>query len=289
MQVVTKQAEELLTKALSNTESDSQTWFAVHFICSKLQPENGDPKSLNIAINKINDILTDETGIIYSCNDKDIIILCAKTPINQLNKLVEDIKFLFVNDPFACSEESDFGKVYNLGDSHEQFYYMARQKQVANDELHEKKEQAEDENEPKVNAFLLDDSLKNRHKRHRLQILVVEDHDFSRKLVIDALGRDYDSIAAANGKQAIERYAANAPNIVFLDIGLPKIDGHNVLKRIMEMDKDAFVVMLSANTYANDVKGAITNGAKGFIAKPFTKEKIMNYIKKYKNNLKECS
>jgi two-component system chemotaxis response regulator CheY len=61
---------------------------------------------------------------------------------------------------------------------------------------------------------------------------------------------------------------------------LPDISGLSVLKCIHEADPDAKVVMLTANSSEKNIKEAINHGAKGFIAKPFTREKLFAYIYK---------
>jgi CheY-like chemotaxis protein len=72
-----------------------------------------------------------------------------------------------------------------------------------------------------------------------------------------------------------------APNIMFLDIDLPKIKGHQVLSKIKTLDPKGCVVMISANSFPEDVKKAAERGASGFLAKPYTKQKLTNCIHSY--------
>ena len=75
-------------------------------------------------------------------------------------------------------------------------------------------------------------------------------------------------------------YVNKAPAVRFLDIGLPDIDGHTVLKKVFEIDPDAYVVMFSGNGDKENVMKAVKTGAKGFVGKPFTKDKLYQYIDK---------
>ncbi|MFN7094106.1 MAG: response regulator transcription factor [Burkholderiales bacterium] len=111
-------------------------------------------------------------------------------------------------------------------------------------------------------------------------LLIVEDNEFSRKMIATALNkRRY--LFAKTGKEALEIYFSNRPNIVFLDILLPDMSGLELLRIIKEKDSAAFIVMLSANSEREIVVQSIRGGAKGFIVKPFSKAKIDEYINKY--------
>ncbi|MBV8939734.1 MAG: response regulator [Alphaproteobacteria bacterium] len=118
----------------------------------------------------------------------------------------------------------------------------------------------------------------------RLCVLVAEDERFSRQLVVEILGRDIDTLPAANGVEALQLYEAHAPDIVFLDIDLPRVDGHAVLERIAQADAEAFVVMLTAHHTQEDVQRALKHRAKGYIVKPFTRRKIAQYLNLYRQD-----
>jgi len=122
--------------------------------------------------------------------------------------------------------------------------------------------------------------LKKRAERKNTHILLVEDDAFTLSLVEQVL-KNYVVIKTMDGGDALETYMLNAPDVVFLDINLPHVNGHEILKAILAFDPAAFVVMLSGNSYKEDVAKAIQNGAKGFVTKPFPKEKLMSYVKNY--------
>ncbi len=124
-------------------------------------------------------------------------------------------------------------------------------------------------------------SIDQRRKtRKESYILVVEDDPFSQKLVENSLKNNYLFSISRDGCGAIMSYITNAPDIIFLDIGLPDIDGLDVLRKLFEFDPDAFVVMFSGNGHKENVLKAVELGAKGFLGKPFTQEKLFQYISK---------
>ncbi len=119
-----------------------------------------------------------------------------------------------------------------------------------------------------------------REMRGKTEIMIVEDDIFSQKLVSNALETKYDLSISGDGQGAILTYAKKAPDVLFLDIGLPDIDGHQVLEKIFQMDPKAYVVMFSGNGDQQNIMRAMQLGAKGFVGKPFTQEKLFQYIEK---------
>ncbi len=125
---------------------------------------------------------------------------------------------------------------------------------------------------------IFSEAKKLRKERLPLQVMVVEDDPLTRRLVTGAFKEDYALITAANAQEAVANYLLYAPDIVFLDIGLPDASGFDVLHQIMTSDKDAYVVMLSGKSYLDNVTTALSHGAAGFVAKPFKKDKMHQYI-----------
>lgn len=121
-----------------------------------------------------------------------------------------------------------------------------------------------------------------RAERKELKIMAVEDDFFSQTLLRSAIGSKYDQLNSLricnDGESAIPAYIKDAPDILFLDIGLPGMSGHTVLAKIHEIDPEAYIVMFSGNGDKQNITRAINMGAKSFIGKPFTKNKIFKCI-----------
>jgi two-component system chemotaxis response regulator CheY len=124
-------------------------------------------------------------------------------------------------------------------------------------------------------------ALQNRESRENLLIMIVEDQQFSLSMLNSFLKKDYDVITASNGQEALVKYVTYAPDILFLDIEIPSVDGHRVRDIVTKMDPDSFIFMVTASNYKKDVQKAISGGAKGFVIKPYTKAKIYECIDKY--------
>lgn len=123
------------------------------------------------------------------------------------------------------------------------------------------------------------EAKKLRNYRYPAHVLVVEDDALTRRIVVGALGEANAMITEENAKDAIGSYLLHAPDIVFLDIGLPDIDGLSVLDQIIAVDPDAYIVMFSSRNDTQTVNRAFAAGAKGFVSKPFKKEDLQGYIR----------
>lgn len=112
-------------------------------------------------------------------------------------------------------------------------------------------------------------------------ILIVEDQEFSRKLLESLISRTCVCYSASNAADAVAAYAEYVPSIVFLDVELPDYNGHDLAHFIKQHDPQSYIVMVTANHYASDVNRALANKVQGFIAKPFNRIKIISTIEKY--------
>jgi len=112
------------------------------------------------------------------------------------------------------------------------------------------------------------------------KILIVDDASFMRMMIKDALQKNgYDDLhEAADGVQAVEKYDEIKPDIVFMDITMPNMDGLEALKTIKGKDPNAIVVMCSAMGQESMVIEAIKTGARDFIVKPFKPDRIMKTL-----------
>lgn len=112
------------------------------------------------------------------------------------------------------------------------------------------------------------------------RILVVDDSPVMRRSISIILKNDGHEIVAeaSNGMQALNEYEAHLPDLVTMDITMPLMDGIEAVKRIIKKFPEAKIVMISALGHKDRVFEAVKNGAKHYIIKPFTKEKVNEVI-----------
>ncbi len=85
---------------------------------------------------------------------------------------------------------------------------------------------------------------------------------------------------ASNGQEAVELYKDRHPDVVLMDITMPKMDGLTALKQILRLDPQAKIIMCSALGQQSLIVQALQLGAKDFIVKPFREERVIAAIKK---------
>ena len=114
------------------------------------------------------------------------------------------------------------------------------------------------------------------------RIMIVDDAIFMRMKLKDILEKNgYEVVAEAqNGADAIEKFRAERPDIVTMDITMPEMDGIEALKGIKRIDPSAKVIMCSAMGQQAMVMEAIQSGALDFIVKPFETERVIDSIQK---------
>ena len=120
-----------------------------------------------------------------------------------------------------------------------------------------------------------------------IRVLIVDDLAFIKLIIRDILEKRGLEVAgeASNGIEAIEMYVKLRPDVVLMDITMPRMDGIQSLSKIMSIDPNAKVIMCSALGQQKLIIQAIKLGAKDFIVKPFKAERIIGAIKKTLNLL----
>ncbi len=116
------------------------------------------------------------------------------------------------------------------------------------------------------------------------KILVVDDNEDNRELVVKVLkSRGYVMVEAVDGEDALQKAQDERPNLILMDISLPKIDGYEVTRRlkIQEEYRDIPVVALTAHVMKGDKEKAIEAGCVGYIPKPIDVHELPEQIKHY--------
>ncbi len=115
------------------------------------------------------------------------------------------------------------------------------------------------------------------------KILIVDDAEFMRftlKRILNKHGFN-NIVEAGDGKEAVEVYFKEKPDLVTMDITMPIMDGIAATKEICSKDPNALIVIVSAAGQKDKVLEAIKAGAKYFIVKPFKEEFVIETIMKF--------
>jgi CheY-like chemotaxis protein len=116
------------------------------------------------------------------------------------------------------------------------------------------------------------------------RILVVDDEPTLVRLMEFILAKQgHDMLAATNGEEALEMIRSEKPDLVVLDIMMPRIDGYEVA-RIMRADEvmcDIPIIMLSAKAQDHDIQKGLAVGVDEYITKPFAPEQLVAVVNEY--------
>lgn len=109
------------------------------------------------------------------------------------------------------------------------------------------------------------------------KILVVDDASFMRTVLKDIIksnGLATEIIEAGDGVDGVKAYQTSKPNLVTMDVNMPRADGIQALRAIMKIDPTAKVVMVTSVEQKQIVQDAMKLGARDYIVKPFDKTTV---------------
>lgn len=114
------------------------------------------------------------------------------------------------------------------------------------------------------------------------KLLIADDSLYMRTFLKDMIKDRFEEIIEApNGKVAVKKCFNENPDIITLDITMPVMDGIDALRLIKELDKDVYIIMVSAIVGQQAFMVDILEGrADDFLVKPFSKEKVIKKFKK---------
>jgi two-component system, chemotaxis family, chemotaxis protein CheY len=214
--------------------------------------------------------------VIYSCFDHDIVFLFQGSREENW-PLLRNIFYELL--PHMAPEDVDCASLFTVFDL---AHHFAQAQIWAGNKLYKFNARQHTDNTPSPEPAIWNDikfaaALQSRHTRAKKLIAITEDNRAQRQLAQSILRVQYDVVLAHHGVEALEIYNLCAPDMLFLDIEMPHMDGISVLKRILEHDANARIVMFSSQSSHDMLQHAIRIGAKGFVTKPFTADALLKY------------
>ena len=115
------------------------------------------------------------------------------------------------------------------------------------------------------------------------KVLVVEDVDFNRELIVQLLEDKYHVIEAVNGQEGVELAERERPELILMDLSLPVMDGWEATRRLKANDdlRSIPVIALTAHAMVGDEEKALAAGCDDYLVKPLDEDELMARIAKY--------
>jgi len=116
-----------------------------------------------------------------------------------------------------------------------------------------------------------------------IKILIAEDERDIRELIafsLQGLG-GFNVVLASNGVEAVERAMAEIPDLILMDVRMPRMTGYDACKRLKENDstKSIPVIFLSAKGQDQEIQQGLAAGAEEYILKPFAPDELVNQVR----------
>ncbi len=117
----------------------------------------------------------------------------------------------------------------------------------------------------------------------RKKILVVDDTDWNRDLLVQLLEEDYDVLQAVDGAEGVRITEENSPDLILMDLGMPVMDGWEATRRIKANDtlKHIPIIAVTSHAMVGDELEARKAGCDDYLSKPIDEEALMKKIKKF--------
>lgn len=278
MIVVTDNAEKALAARLELALKTDPHLRCIHF---RLNDDFPGDRVRDRIVDEVRAQWPDSEGYIFMCRDGDIFILAPHITQKSFSLLLARLPSPDLPVPFG-----ELAFLFELGFNGIAIQEELKKKIAAIAVLEAQRAEADRLKlqksilEMPIDPALLATLSSRRRNRKRPEAMIVEDDPFTQRLVAKTLESTINVTGCASARDALEKYAALAPDIVFLDIDLPDVTGHDVLQRLHDIDRNAFIVMLSGNGHQDNILRAMKSGAKGFVGKPFARDKLLQYINK---------
>jgi two-component system, cell cycle response regulator DivK len=117
------------------------------------------------------------------------------------------------------------------------------------------------------------------------KILVVDDVEFNRDLIVQLLEDEYHVIEAADGEEGVRRAVQDKPDLILMDLGLPVLDGWEATKKLKAHSelKHIPVIAITSHAMVGDERRAREVGCDEYLAKPIDEDELRKKIDKLMN------
>lgn len=274
MRIASERAEYEVLSIIHTIRKDKNSWegwYCLRIETPKLETCNNLPKIHSDLMHLLSAQLKDIEGAVFLCGPDDILVFCKDIPEDVLKSIGQQVLDLLVEKTGLAANFS----VFDVCRDSERLINICTYDRL----IKEKEEWMPFALEKLSSQFSIPrDKSGQIAKIGGRKVLVVEDDPVIRWAIRSILKDECLLATAQDFNSALAVYQTYKPDIVFLDINLPGKSGRDVMKHVLECDPGAYIVICSSHDNIENIVEFLENGAKGFIAKPFRKEKMLQYI-----------
>lgn len=274
MEIIMERAELELFSVIEAIHRDPASWKDWRCLHLEMPRLAGHTQCMQVQTNMVHalqSILKPFSGNAYFCGCSEIYVFCkgvSDALLGQAGDMLSTVMLEMTGAPATY-------KVWDLTSDALQLLQL---------EISFPASETTEEKEIVKNGVLPD--LSDRHGKESAslhlarqpKVLLVEDDPVTRWLVRSALKETCTLITAQNAGSAVDSFNKCRPDLVFLDLNLPDKSGSDVLRHILRQDPQAKVVIFTGQDHMDNIIKMLEEGAAGFVAKPFTKDRLMHYI-----------
>lgn len=284
MKMITENAKSEMVSLVHSLNKDPQTWqdwSCLHISFLKPLTHADDEQKLNCITSLLTACLKGIEGKSFFCDDGHIFIVCKNILHAFYQEIEQHILDLVTDDNTLVFNFKVFDfKVFDFKTESQKFvdYYFDENNKC---DIFSLPKLDPDQDHIKLNNMLLgqeQDLSPAPNEKHLPKVLLVEDDPVTCWMVRNSLQSECEFATAQNGNKALSFYVSYQPDVVFLDINLPDLDGVSVLEWIMKHDPGAYIVMFSSEGQLDTMVSTLEGGAQGFISKPFRKDQLVHYL-----------
>jgi two-component system, cell cycle response regulator DivK len=116
----------------------------------------------------------------------------------------------------------------------------------------------------------------------RKKILIVDDTEWNRDLLVQLLEDDYDVVQAVNGEEGVQKTETERPDLILMDLGMPVMDGWEATRKIKANGelKHIPVIAVTSHAMVGDEITAREAGCDDYVAKPVDENELLEKIKR---------
>ncbi|MEW6602540.1 MAG: response regulator [Nitrospirota bacterium] len=121
------------------------------------------------------------------------------------------------------------------------------------------------------------------------KILIVDDSPIARKMLKSCLPKDqgYEFVEAGDGREGFDKYKDICPDVTFMDLTMPVMTGYEAIEAIINHDKNALIIVVTADVQMKAIKKVMELGAYMVLKKPLKREDIQSALLKVKDTLQK--